>query len=163
MSSGIVVAGTDGCTTMTSGTIIMPATGAMSRTKLKLKLVIECRVERVRRSGYKKRIAVRERTHDGLRGDITAGTRPVLDDELLAEPLRQPLTDETRGDVGATGGGIADNQAHRPRRISLRPSEARDGGRQRGSACGEMQKLAAGKFHSSPSAACDPMGRVRIE
>jgi hypothetical protein len=30
--------------------------------------------------------------------------------------------------------------------------------RQRGSACCEMQELAAGKFHSSPSAACDPTG-----
>jgi hypothetical protein len=50
-------------------------------------------IERVRRSGHKERIAVRERTHDGLRGYITAGARPVLDDELLAEPLRQPLTD----------------------------------------------------------------------
>src|SRR5262245_17982996 len=33
MSSGIVLAGTDGCTTMTSGTTIMPVTGAMSMLK----------------------------------------------------------------------------------------------------------------------------------
>jgi len=27
------------------------------------------------------RIAIRYRTHDGLRGDISAGARPVLDDD----------------------------------------------------------------------------------
>jgi hypothetical protein len=36
--------------------------------------------------------------------------------------------------------------AHRPRRIGLRPSNARDG-RQRGSARCQMQKISAGKFH----------------
>src|SRR5262245_64458957 len=35
---------------------------------------------------------------------------------------------------------------YRPRRISLRRSDARDG-RQRGSARGQMQKISAGKFH----------------
>src|SRR5262245_49136589 len=114
--------------------------------EIEVELVIECRVERVRRSGHKELIAVRECTHDGLRGDITARAWPVLDDELLAEPLRQPLTDETRGDVGATGGGIADNQAHWPRRIGLRPRHMRHR-RQRGSARGQMQEFAAGKFH----------------
>src|SRR5262245_20778911 len=36
MNSGTVLAGTDGCTSITLGTTIMPATGAMSRMKLKL-------------------------------------------------------------------------------------------------------------------------------
>ena len=43
-------------------------------------------------------------------------------------------------------GGNADDQAHRPRRIGLRPRDARHG-RQRGSARCQMQKLSAGKFH----------------
>src|SRR5262249_55975508 len=39
----------------------------------------------------------------------------------------------------------------RPRRIGLRPSEVRHG-RQRGSACGQMQKFpSVGKFHFEPS------------
>ncbi len=38
MNCGTVVTGSDGLTTMTSGTRKMPATGAMSRTKLKLRL-----------------------------------------------------------------------------------------------------------------------------
>src|SRR5262249_31910474 len=91
--------------------------------EIEVELVIECRVERVRRSGHKERSAAGERPHEGLGGIITAGAGRVLDDEWLAEPLRQPLTDETRGDVGATGGGIADNQAHRPRWKGLRESE----------------------------------------
>jgi hypothetical protein len=90
MSSGTVLVGTDGFTTMTLGTTIMPATGAMSRMKFEVELV-ECRVERVRRMDEEKRIAIRGCAHDGLGGDITARARPVLDDELLAEPLREPL------------------------------------------------------------------------
>ena len=44
----------------------------------------------------------------------------------------------------------ANDDAHRPRRIGLRPSEARDG-RERGSARGQMQKLSSvGKFHFAP-------------
>src|SRR5262249_33988654 len=41
------------------------------------------------------------------------------------------------------------DDAHRPRRIGLRPRDPRDG-RQRGSACGEMEKISAGKFHGLP-------------
>jgi hypothetical protein len=50
----------------------------------------------------------------------------------------------------AAAGGKADNQAHWPRRIGLRPTETR-GGWQRGSACGEMQEHAAGKFLGASS------------
>src|SRR5262249_55901256 len=86
--------------------------------EIEIELVIECRVERVRRCGQEERIAIRCRTHDDLCGDITRGTRPVLDDEWLAEPPRQPLTDQASDDVGATAGGKSDNDAHRPRSAS---------------------------------------------
>ena len=43
-----------------------------------------------------------------------------------------------------TAGGKADDDAHRPRRIGLRPRDARHG-RQRGSARGQMQKLFGGE------------------
>jgi hypothetical protein len=46
--------------------------------------------------------------------------------------------------------GKADDHAHRPRRIGLRPSDVRHR-RQRGGACCEMQELATGKFHGAPS------------
>jgi hypothetical protein len=38
---------------------------------------------------------------------------------------------------------------HRPRWIGLRPRDARHR-RQRGSACGQMQKISAGKFYFEP-------------
>src|SRR5262249_54202113 len=40
--------------------------------------------------------------------DIAAATRPVVDNKLLAEPLRQPLTHQARRDVGraARRGGM---------------------------------------------------------
>ena len=51
------------------------------------------------------RVAVRGRSHDRLGGDVAAGARPVLDDELLAEALRQPLTGQTRNQVASATGG----------------------------------------------------------
>src|SRR5262249_56833341 len=46
------------------------------------------------------------------------------------------------------GGGNGDDQAQRPRRIRLRPSDARKD-RECGSTCRQTQKLSAGKFHPS--------------
>src|SRR5215471_358928 len=55
-------------------------------------------------------------------------------------------SDKACEDVGRPASGKADNDAHRPRWIGLRPRNSRDG-RERGSACGQMQEFAAGKFH----------------
>jgi hypothetical protein len=33
------------------------------------------------------RVAVRRRSYDDFRANVTTGARPVFDDELLAEPL----------------------------------------------------------------------------
>jgi hypothetical protein len=84
-----------------------------------------------------------------LGADIAGGTRPVLDDERLAEALRQPVTDQAREDVGPAASGKGGDHAHRPRGVDFRPSHARHS-RQRGSARGQMQELAAGKFHFEP-------------
>src|SRR5262245_22549173 len=81
-----------------------------------------------------------------LGGDIGSRAWLVLNDERLAEPLREPLTNETRGDVGRAASQETDNNAHRPRRIGLRPSDARKS-RECGSTCRQTQKLSAGKFH----------------
>jgi len=79
--------------------------------------------------------------------DIAAGTRSVFDDELLTKPFRQPLPDDACRDVGRAGRTEGHDQPHRPRRIGLRPCDARDG-RQRGSARGPSQNLpAVEKFH----------------
>ncbi len=82
--------------------------------EIEIELVVECRIDRVRRTDQEQRVAVRRRTHDRLGGDIAAGARPVLDDEWLAEPLRQPLTYQTRENVVRAAGGKADDDAHRP-------------------------------------------------
>src|SRR5215468_1184200 len=90
------------------------------------------------------------RLHDYLGSDIGAGARPILDDERLAEALGELLADQARDNVSSAAGGITDNDAHRPRRIGLRPRDVGDGW-QRGGARGQMQEISAGKFHFDPS------------
>ena len=68
--------------------------------EIEIELVVERRVDRVGERDQEQRVAVRRRAHDRLGADIAAGARPVLDDEWLAEPLRQPLADQARDDVG---------------------------------------------------------------
>ena len=48
----------------------MHATGAMSRIKLKLRFVVECRVDCIRRDDHKERVAVWRRSHDRPRSAI---------------------------------------------------------------------------------------------
>jgi hypothetical protein len=50
--------------------------------------------------------------------------RSIFDDEWLAKTFRQPLSYQPRDDVVAATGCETHHQAHRPRRIGLRPSEA---------------------------------------
>src|SRR5262245_31499754 len=114
--------------------------------KNEIKLLVERRVDRVRRTRQEDRVAVRGRADHRLGADIAAATWAVFHDELLAEPLREPRSDEPRENVGRAAGARGGDDAHRPRRIGLRPSEARSCW-QRGSACCEMQKLSTGKFH----------------
>src|SRR5271169_3758430 len=85
---------------------------------------------------------------DRLRANIATGAWPVLDEEVLSEPLRQPLRHQARDDVGAAAGGKADDQAHRPRRIGLRPCDTQHG-RHGGSTRYQMQKLAAWDIHNA--------------
>jgi hypothetical protein len=70
------------------------------------------------------------------------------------------LRNQACDDVSRSASREADNDAHRVYRIRLRPCDARHQ-RQRDNASGQMQKFAAGKLHSSPSAASNPMGRVQ--
>jgi hypothetical protein len=95
-------------------------------------------------------VAIRGRFGDRFGSDVAAGAGAVLNDELLAEAIGQPLTHQARLDVGSPAGGKADDDAHRPRRIGLRPRNAGHG-RQRSGTHGQMQECAAGKFHDAPS------------
>ena len=91
------------------------------------------------------RVAVGGHAHDGFGGDIAGGAWAIFNDELLTQPLRQPLAHQAREDVIGTSGREAHNYAHRPRWIGLRPTVARHG-RQRRSARGQMQELSTGKL-----------------
>src|SRR5258708_938169 len=114
--------------------------------EIETELVIERGVDGVPTADDEQRVAVRRCAHDRLGADIAAAARSVLDDEWLAEPPRQPLTHQTRDDVARTGRSERHDDAHRPRRIRLRPCNA-GYGRQRGSARCQMEKISAGKFH----------------
>src|SRR5215510_10118568 len=125
MNSGTVATGSDGFTCMTCGTRWMLATGAISRMKLVVEFFEQCCIDCCGSTDHKERIAVCRRTPDRLYTDIATTARTVLDDELLTEAPRQPLTNEARSNVVNTTGRKWDNDAHRPRRIGLRPRDAR--------------------------------------
>jgi hypothetical protein len=80
------------------------------------KLFVHRRVYRVRHSGRDERIAVRGRIYGRLSANVGACAGPVVDEELLTEPLRKPLCRQPRDDVGPSGGGSTDDPAHRPGR-----------------------------------------------
>src|SRR5262249_46851035 len=106
---------------------------------------VERRVDRAEGTAQEERVSVGRRTYNRLGADIAAATRAIFNDELLTQPLRQPLPDEPRSNVARAGWSERHDQVHPPRWIGLPPSVARDG-RQRGSAGGQMQKISAGKF-----------------
>ena len=92
--------------------------------KNEIEFVVERRVYCVRRSCDEERIAVRRRPHDHLGPDIVAATRAVFDNELLADPLREPWPDEPRDNIGRAAGSRRGDDAYWPRWIGLRPREA---------------------------------------
>src|SRR5262245_15084479 len=99
MNSGTVLARTVGFTTMTNGVRINASDWRDIADEIVVELVVECRIDRVETTDQQKRVAVCGRAHDGLGADIAAATRPVVDNKLLSEPLRQPLSDQAREDV----------------------------------------------------------------
>src|SRR5262249_19808660 len=118
--------------------------------EIEIELLVERRVYRVRQPDKQERIAVRRCPPDAFGADIAAGTRSVLNDEWLPQPLRQRLTHEPRDGVGCLACRKGDDDPHRPRWISFRPRDARCG-RQRGSTSGQMQKTSTRKFHGVAS------------
>src|SRR5262245_24008655 len=71
-----------------------------------IKLFVERSIDGVYRSDEEERVAIRGSPHDRLRGDISTGTRPVLDDKLLPKSLRETLTVQAEGEVNTTDGRI---------------------------------------------------------
>src|SRR5262245_56784046 len=95
-----------------------------SADEIEIEFVVERRVDRVRRAHQEKGVAVRWGTHDRLGADVGAATRAVFYDELLAEPPREPRSDEPRKNVRQAARSRGGDNAHRPRRIGLRPRDA---------------------------------------
>jgi hypothetical protein len=108
--------------------------------EIEIEFVVKQRAGYGRCADEQERITIRGRFHDRLGADSGARAGPIFDDERLAKPLRQPFTDQACHDVVCATWGSADDDAHRPRRIGLRGSAAREG-RQRGSACSDAETV----------------------
>src|SRR5262245_65192773 len=91
--------------------------------EIEIQLSVECGVDCVRRTNQEEGIAISRRVHDHLGGDVCGGAGPVLNDEWLAKSVRQPLSYQPSDDVVPTTSGEADDDAHRPRRVRLRPRD----------------------------------------
>src|SRR5437016_5924936 len=95
--------------------------------------------------GHEDRIAIRRAFGGGLDADSSAGAHLVLDQELLADGTRQVIGGQTSDEIQSATRRERHDEPYRPRRVGLRPCEPRYS-RQRGSARGQMQELAAGKL-----------------
>src|SRR5262249_44205987 len=87
---------------------------------------IEKAVDRKRRRSEQQGVAVRRRARDGLGADVAAGARPVVDNDLLAQQLRQASSDDTGRGVGASTGRERRDQPNGTVRVSLRLNVASD-------------------------------------
>src|SRR6516164_5819951 len=145
MNSGIVFAGNDGLKTITKGVPPMLATGATSLMKLKFRFVYSAALTAVVETA-RSSVAVWGRLCHDFGADVAGRTRPAIDEELLAEPLRQPLTDKPRDDVGCTTGREANDDVHWTRRIAERICNASQGRKGRSSGC-QVQKFTTGQLH----------------
>jgi hypothetical protein len=85
---------------MMFGDRVMPATGAMSSTKLNVS--------------------------DDFGPDVIAGAGTVLDDQLLAEPFAERVGDQSRQNVRRASRGVPDNPADRSRGIGLSAGNCRE-------------------------------------
>src|SRR5215475_4653610 len=121
MNSARVLAGTSGCTTITLVSSIVPATGALSRTKSKRQFVVERRIDGIVRSSKTDGIAVGRRAQHRRHADVSAGAELVLDEDLLAQALRQILSDDARHGVVWAAGSKRHDPMNRSRGIALRP------------------------------------------
>src|SRR5438552_5818274 len=109
---------------------------------------VERRVDGVVRADEDDSVTIWRSAECGLHADIAARTDPVLDDELLAQMIRQILADDARNDVVGAARRKANNPVHRPCRIGLRPRDARKRRESGGTRC-QMQKSTTGKFHAA--------------
>src|SRR5262245_48304139 len=72
--------------------------------EVELQISVEGCIDQVRPRYEQERIAVRGRVYDRFGCDVGAGACTVLDDELLTEPFRQPLSHKTSENVRRSTG-----------------------------------------------------------
>jgi hypothetical protein len=82
--------------------------------------------------------------------DIATAAGPIIDDDGLPEPLRQPLADQAREEITRTARREANHDAHRSRRIGLRACNTRYHQERDGACRGHMQCSTARKLHGLP-------------
>ena len=68
-------------------------------------MLIKRRVENVAQNVRENGVAIRLCPNNDFGADIAAGAWPVLNDEILAEPLREPLPESRAMMSGALPGG----------------------------------------------------------
>jgi hypothetical protein len=93
-------------------------------SEIERQLVVERRIDGIVGSDEADGIAVGRRAQHRRHADISTGANLVLDDELLAQAFRQILSDDARHGVVWPAGGERHDPVDRPRRITLRPSNA---------------------------------------
>src|ERR1700730_11460981 len=71
-------------------------------------MFVERHVDGIDGAGEEKRVAVGRSGNDRGRGQVGAGARTVLDHDWLAQPVREPLPDQARGDVEGSAGRKTD-------------------------------------------------------
>ena len=77
---------------MTKGVRPMAADRREVAREIEIQMLIKRGVDGIGRDGQQQRIAVRRRVRDDFGADIAGGARPIVDDELLTEPLRHRLS-----------------------------------------------------------------------
>ena len=110
------------------------------------------------RAHQEERVAIRGCGNDGRDSDRTSRTGTVFNNERLAEPIRQPFTDQARKNIGRPARGKPDDDADRSRWIIERRRRARCdrqyGGRQ------QFAKSSAGSSHGDPGANIETPGEL---
>src|SRR5262245_14629259 len=114
--------------------------------EVETKLVVQRRVDGVRRTAEQERVTVCRRTDDGLGAQIATSTSTIFNNEWLPKPIRQPFTYQTRENVEGAARAEAHNDTPRPRRIGLGSYDMRSEG-QRRRCHGQTQKLTTGRHH----------------
>src|SRR5262245_50438935 len=95
-------------------------------------------------------MAIRRRSRNHFGGNIGGSSRPVLNDERVAEPFRQPLTEESPVNIAPATSGESNYDAYRSGWISLCLRHA-ERGRESGRAGNQLQEMATRKLHCALS------------